>query len=338
MCGSGETTDRRWLRSRAGMGERHIESAATKSECPTAQKEARVGVGGFTQAVFAGLVAISCLAVGTAAHSQTLTHIGTTDWPLEAVTGVSGLEVSADGLSFQAISDRGWHMTGQFVRDDDRISEVILMEHMPILGLDGLPVAARRIGDWSDAEGLAIAPDGTIWISFERWAHVSRFPKAGAKAEWIKDHPSFKEYKENRQLEALAIDADGTLFTLPERPLKDGFPIYRLDGSAWTIDGHLPERNSFSIVGADFDANGDLYVLERKLVVGLWWQNRIRRVRLPEPRSDEIIWTGARGEYFNLEGIAVWRDDVGLRITLVSDNNSSKKETTQFVEYRLTDD
>ena len=35
-----------------------------------------------------------------------------------------------------------------------------------------------------------------------------------------------------------------------------------------------------NIVGADFADDGTLYLLERKLVVGIWWQSRIRRVRL----------------------------------------------------------
>ena len=103
------------------------------------------------------------------------------------------------------------------------------------------------------------------------------------------------------------------------------------------IDGHLPEHDVFSIVGADFDENGDLYLLERKLIVGLWWQNRIRRVRL-DGSEDTAIWTSERGEFGNLEGIALWRDEDGLRLVLVSDNNANEDTPTEFVEFRLTED
>ena len=89
-------------------------------------------------------------------------------------------------------------------------------------------------------------------------------------------------------------------------------------------------------MGADFDTNGDLYLLERKLVVGLWWQNRIRRVRL-DGTEDTVLWAGERGEFGNLEGIALWRDATGLRLVLVSDNNGDADDLTQFVEFRLTD-
>ncbi|NNL72832.1 MAG: esterase-like activity of phytase family protein, partial [Silicimonas sp.] len=121
-----------------------------------------------------------------------------------------------------------------------------------------------------------------------------------------------------------------------EKPLAEGFPIYRLDGDRWTIDGYLPEQDVFSIVGADFAENGDLYLLERKLVVGLWWQNRIRRVRL-DGSADEILWTGERGQFLNLEGIALWRDAGELRVTLVADDNGDLRDPTQFVEFRLTE-
>ena len=76
--------------------------------------------------------------------------------------------------------------------------------------------------------------------------------------------------------------------------------------------------------------------LERKLVVGLWWQSRIRRVRL-DGSLDETIWTSERGAFDNLEGLSLWRDAKGLRMTLVSDNNGSEKTPTEFVEFRVTD-
>ena len=53
--------------------------------------------------------------------------------------------------------------------------------------------------------------------------------------------------------------------------------------------------------------------------------------------EDTILWTGERGEYDNLEGISVWQDEKGLRLTLVSDNNGSSDVPTEFVEFRLTE-
>lgn len=255
----------------------------------------------------------------------------------DSVIGVSGIEMGPDGNTFTAISDRGWWIEGDIARTADIITDVELTNIAPIIGQDGRPVSARRLGDWSDSEGLAFAPDGTIYIAFERWAHVWRFEKVLGRAQWIKDHPTFYDHADNWQLEAAAVSPDGQVYVFSEKPLTDGFPIYRLgEDGLWTIDGFLPERDLYSIVGADFSDDGALYLLERKLVLGIWWQNRIRRVQL-DGSEDSILWEGERGEYDNLEGISVWPDGKGLRLTLVSDNNGGSKTPTQFVEFRLTE-
>lgn len=269
--------------------------------------------------------------------ADSLDLIGIHSWDSEAFVGLSGLEVTDDGEGFTTISDRGWFLSGDFVRQDGMISDITVKEFLPILGHDGRPVSARRVGDLSDAEGLAVAPDGTYWISFERWARVSRFAAPDQAGGWIEDHPEFYAYGDNRQLEALALHPDGTIYTLPERPLSDGFPIYGLQDGGWNVIGHLPERDGFSVVGADFDAAGNLYVLERKLKLVWWWQSRVRRLRIEAPGEDEILWTSEPGDFYNLEGIALWQDAAGLRITMVSDNNGSKREVTQFVEFRLSE-
>ena len=110
--------------------------------------------------------------------------------------------------------------------------------------------------------------------------------------------------------------------------------MYRLNEEGWTIEGQLPERDLFAIVGADFDDNGDLYLLERKLVMGLWWQSRIRRVRL-DGNEDRTLWTSERGDYGNLEGLALWRDGDRLMMTAVSDNNGGDGTPTEFIDFEL---
>ena len=266
-----------------------------------------------------------------------LSLIGRFTWETDVIVGLSGLEVTEDGMGFLAIGDRGWWLEGRFQRTDDQIDDVTVTRLEAIVGQDGLPVPARRGIEWSDSEGLALAPDGTAWIAFERWARVWRFDQPFGRARWLKDHPTFHDHAENWQLEAVAVDPSGTLYAFSEKPLIEGFPIYRLNADGnWAIDGYLPERDVFAIVGADFDEDGTLYLLERKLVVGLWWQSRIRQVRL-DGTLDETIWTSERGEYHNLEGLSVWRDVKGIRLTLVSDNNGSERQATEFVEFRVVE-
>lgn len=282
---------------------------------------------------FVPLILASVLPLSVAAESLEL--IGQFDLETEAVVGISGIEVSDDGMRFATVSDAGWWFKGAFLREGERITDIVETSITPILSSEGLPVSARRVGDWEDAEGLATFADGRSWVAFERWPRVARYDDMAGSAHWIKDHPTFYDHAENWQLEAVAVSPAGTVYAFSEKPLIEGFPIYRLAGKTWVIDGYLPEQDVFAIVGADFDENDDLYLLERKLVVGLWWQNRVRRVRL-DGSEDVVLWTGERDQFENLEGISIWRDEKGVRMTLVSDNNG-KKKPTQFVEFRLTE-
>ena len=40
-------------------------------------------------------------------------------------------------------------------------------------------------------------------------------------------------------------------------------------------------------------------------------------------------------QYDNLEGIAVWKDGLGIRITMISDDNFLPVQRTELVEYRV---
>lgn len=271
------------------------------------------------------------------AFAEQIELIGKFDWETEAVIGLSAIEITDSGNGFYAISDRGWWLKGKLERSNGLVTGVEIERIEGMTGPDGLPVSARRMGDWSDAEGLALTKDGTAWVSFERWAHVWKYDRPFGKARWTKDHPTFYDHADNWQLEAAAVAPNGDVYVFSEKPLLDGFPIYRLqDDNTWTIDGYLPENDVFAIVGADFADDGSLYLLERKLVVGLWWQNRIRRVQL-DGSEDQVLWTGERGEYGNLEGISVWRDEQGLRMTMISDDNGRRTNPTEIVEFRLTE-
>lgn len=269
------------------------------------------------------------------AQADQLSHIDTYEWTSKSFVGLSGLEVSADGGTYYAVSDQGWYLTGELTRSEGVIVDIGIARFLPIQGNDGLPVAARRLGDWSDAEGLARAADGRLWISFERWAHVSRFGGEGQTGEWIKDHSDFSQFADNKQLEALALHPDDTVYTFPEEPLEAGFPIFKLESNTWDISGYIVQDEGFSIVGADFDTEGVLYLLERKHVLGAFLQSRVRRLSVDAPQQAEVLWTSPRDAYGNLEGIAVWSDAEGTRLTMVSDNNGDRLGVTQFVEFRV---
>jgi hypothetical protein len=267
--------------------------------------------------------------------AQTLVQTGTFILQSRALVGLSALEVSDDGRVFTMLSDQGWYLSGRFEREKGVISGVEIDRYLPLLGHNGWPVAARRIADWSDAEGLAIGPAGEIYISFERWTRVMRYDGPQDTGTLIPPHPTFVDYPQNRQLESLALHPDGRLYAFSEAPLEEGFAIYKLAPEGWEITGYLPRTNLFAIVGADFDAQGRLFLLERRHFLGFLWQNRIRMLDVDAPDTIRTLWTSGMGDFDNLEGLAVWQDASGTRLTLVSDNNGMNSEITQFLDFEM---
>ena len=52
--------------------------------------------------------------------------------------------------------------------------------------------------------------------------------------------------------------------------------------------------------------------------------------------TEELLSTGTL-QYDNLEGISVWDDGLGIRLTMISDDNFLPVQRTELVEYRVTD-
>jgi len=252
--------------------------------------------------------------------------------------GMSAIEVTPDGMGFVALSDRGAIVPGTFRRDEQgRISGVVA-EPLGVLRSrnDGALTPSR-----SDSEGLAIAPDGTIYISFEIAPRVLRYQSPYGRPQILPIPRDFSRMASNGALEALAIAPDGALFTMPERSVRpDGaFTIYRFRDGSWDAPFALPRDGAFLPVGADFGPDGRLYLLERDLGV-FGFSTRVRRFVLTGDTIDagETLLQTSAGTHGNLEGIAVWRDTAGrLRLTMIADNNFKSFLDTQIVEYTLQD-
>jgi hypothetical protein len=254
------------------------------------------------------------------------------DW--ETFGGFSGLELDATGTGFTAISDRSRLVTGRLRRDAAGVVEGVEVSGQErVLDPEGAPLTRRR----GDSEGLAIGPDGTTFISFEGATRVRVQGQDGLPPALLPDHPDFARMRNNRALEALAVDAEGRLYTLPEWLLRDedDLPVLRFADGAWAEAFRLPVRDGFSVAGADVGPDGRLYLLERRFL-GLGFRTRLRRVNL-DGTGEQTLLTTATGTHDNLEGLAVWADAGGLRATMISDDNFRFFQRTEFVDYRLPD-
>lgn len=291
-------------------------------------------------AVGLAVVLATGVAVGQAdpGTSEGESYRWTSDAP--AFGGFSALSLSADGKRFTAINDRGRWLQGQIQRDaGGRITGV---QTTPLRGLRGQGDAVLT-GIRADSEGMAIAPDGTVYVSFEGVARVLRYDTLAGPAANLPDHPDFRTLQINSSLEALAIDRKGRLYAVPERSgaVDRPFPVYRFANGRWDKRLSLPRRGPFLPVAADFGPDGRLYLLERHFTIWLGPAGFASRVRSFALTGDGF--TDERteletpfGQHDNLEGLSVWRDGTGaLRLTMVSDDNFIALQRTEIVEYRL---
>ena len=261
-------------------------------------------------------------------------YLGTFEWDIDRdyFGGLSGLELSDDGTRFFVISDSGIYSQGEVLRQEGAI---VGMRFDPFQFLPHPPI--REDGEPSrDSEGLALTADGRVFVSYEGPAVVREEHLPDGIPTPLPRPDAFDTMQGNGSLEALAVDAEGVLYVIPERSGRAmrPFPVYRFDGD-WGVAFHIPRTGQFVPAGADIGPDGRLYLLERDFN-GFGFSTRIRRFGLDGSGGEVVLETGT-GTHDNLEGIAVWRDALGLRITMVSDNNFRRLQRTELVEYRLTE-
>lgn len=285
---------------------------------------------------------ILCAALGTAEAQDRVAarsdgFVGAFGWRGSdpQLGGMSALEIGADGSSFTALSDRGGWTQGRLVRDAG--GRIVRVEAAPVRLLRGkgkAPLAAGR----NDSEGLAVAPDGSAYVSLEGVARVLHYPRLDGPAENLPLAPAFRKMRRNASLEALAISPDGALYTLPEGRETDRgpIPVYRYRAGQWDQPFAIPRQGAFLPVGADFGPDGKLYVLERQFAGLLGFASRVRRFT-PDGAGETVLQTPL-GRHDNLEGLAVWRDGPGqLRLSMIADDNFRFFLRTEIVEYRISD-
>jgi hypothetical protein len=264
-------------------------------------------------------------------------YLGSFRWSLDKnwFGGFSGIEMSPDGQSMTIINDRAKILTAQIKRKDGKVTAIIPGKPRHLKSSTG----ARLRGQIADTEGIAIAPDGSIYISFEGVHRVSHYEAVGSSATPLHRPKAFRAMPNNGSLEALAIDQEGRLYTLPENYKDDSgqIPIYRWKDGNWTNPFSLTAKGKFRPVAADFGPDGRFYLLERAFSV-LGFRTRLRRWDFTETAAtgETTLLETKHRTHDNLEGLSIWRDDTGqLRATMISDDNFMFFQRTELVEYAL---
>jgi hypothetical protein len=268
--------------------------------------------------------------------------------------GLSGIDIRADGKSFLAISDTGYWFSGTLERENGRLVGLADAQWAPMLNARGRPLGPKVR---ADAEGLRLTTVNgrpAAYVSFEQ-ANELRLYRAPSKEfsdlalarpEVIKFPRAGRKLVANRGLETMALaPAGGPLAGAPvlvaERSL-DPAGNHR----AWVVGG--PLAGAFSVVrSGDYDVtdgaflpNGDLLILERRVVVPYGVGMRLRRLPGDAIRPGAVVdgpvvlEADMLSQIDNMEGLAVSTDPDGrTRVTLVSDDNLSLLQRTLILEF-----
>lgn len=280
-------------------------------------------------------LAFICLGASLQAEPS-LRSDGATRWQLDApwFGGWSGIEVGAQGREMTVINDRGQVVVAALQRSNGQITGIAVQSTTHL----GRPGGGKLRKKASDAEGLAIADDGSMYVSFEHRHRIMQADRTNGRTFGRIPLPFDNTLGNNTGVEALAIAPDGTVYAIPEQARADGgpFPVYAYKNGEWRITARIPQRGPFVPVGADFDPYGRLWVLERA-VTPLGFRSRIRLFVLdPSAPREYTLLTTVPARFDNLEGISVWPDAGGqLRVTMISDDNFLRILRTQIVEYTV---
>ena len=164
------------------------------------------------QILFALGFASAALAAGA---NGPIVHHTQLDWDNDTpwFGGLSGVEMRADGKQMTVISDRGRIMVADLARDAlGTLTGLEVIHSVALRDQKGAVMDKPH----ADAEGLAIAPDGSIFISYEGQHRIARTNLADGTTEQIIAPPQGALLRENAGFEALAVDAEGSLYALPE--------------------------------------------------------------------------------------------------------------------------
>lgn len=260
--------------------------------------------------------------------------------------GLSALAVSGDGTHLTALTDQGGWLTARLVYDERGWLKEVTDGRMGVLHApSGRPLAGK---EFQDAESLAMLPDGSVVVGFERAHRLWKYP-AGPHPLDGRPTPMRvpnRLYKAppNGGIEALGSLWDGRLFALTEYWIdKDAVRGWLGGGAGWWDIGYRfegPYRPSDAGVMPD----DDLAVLERAYspsrgIIGI----RIARVRTEDLRRGAKF----KGELLadlkppltldNFEGIACRAGGGESLLYLVSDNNFSDAQRTLLLMFALVE-
>ena len=261
--------------------------------------------------------------------------------------GWSDLHVTPDGKSLSSISDEGSWLTATIDYDHDgNLAGLSNGRIGSLRGLDGKPLADKQ---WADSEGMALMPDGSWIVSFERHHRLWRYPTFDGTPTAVDVPEDFDKQPNNGGVEALTALADGRIIAISEeyivRPgMLRGWIGQPAGGGRYTWQtfqyAKAPDFNPTALVQLP---DGSFCLLERAF-------DKIRGVRVRvmqfdaadvKPggtvRAKELAWLATPYAVDNLEGLAARKGPRGETLLwLISDDNFNPLQRNILLLFELT--
>ncbi|MCW5731103.1 MAG: esterase-like activity of phytase family protein [Alphaproteobacteria bacterium] len=261
--------------------------------------------------------------------------------PDERLSGLSAMELSADGSRLTAVSDFGHWLLAELRHDTTgRLAGFAGAAMVPLLGRDGRPLEGKSM---ADAESIAVDPRGGFLVGFEGQHRVWRYLDPMARPAPVRLPPEIARLPANRGIEAMTMLANGDLFLLSEGVADDNGDSmgWLRRAGAWSRLG-VAQHDAYRPTGLATLPSGEVLLLERRfqILTGV-------RARLSVIRAGDIA-AGARieperlaelGPGFNVdnfEAVAVRAaPGGGALVYLMSDDNRNPLQRTLFMQFRL---
>jgi hypothetical protein len=259
--------------------------------------------------------------------------------------GFSSIRVLPGGERLAAVSDEGFWLSARLVHRKGLLAGLEGVEMGPLLGPDGKPPEGK---DARDAESLALLPDGSFVVGFERLHRLLRYPAGTGRPDGVPvplpSPPGVEQAPFNGGIEALVGLRGGALFALTESWVERDQIVGWTDGpGAWKRLGMRFEGALRPSDGAALP-RGDVLVLERAYdpergVVRV----RIRQIERQSIRPGAVLGGRLVAEFApplaldNYEGIAAVGEPGGeVEVYLASDDNLDRdRQRTLLLAFAL---
>lgn len=260
--------------------------------------------------------------------------------------GWSDLHVSPDGRTLSSISDLGSWLTATIDYDPaGNLAGLSQARIGSLRGLDGKPLASKVL---ADAEGMALMPDGSWLVSFERHHRIWRYPTLDGTPAPVNLPGDFGRQPDNGGVEALTALADGRIIAISEEySTTPGLAVGWIgqpsaEGSyAWQSFQYakIPDFNPTAVAPLP---DGGFVLLERAFDMARGVRIRVMRFEAAELQpgatihARELARLASPVAVDNLEGVAATRGPRGETLLwLISDDNFNPLQRNLLLLFEL---